>query len=75
MKYDVNSDVIQNETITMDSYYHHTPIEIGYGVSMDMMEGPVVVKKGTKLVIERGSGSVFFDNDFECEKGGLLLIK
>ena len=44
-------------------------------LSVSANDCKIQVKKGTKLVIERGSGSVFFDNDFECEKGGLLLIK
>ena len=44
-------------------------------LSVSANDCKIQVKEGTKLVIERGLGSVFFDNDFECEKGGLLLIK
>lgn len=59
----------------MDSYYHKTPMGIGYGVSMDTMEGPVTVKKGNKLVVKNGSGGVYFDIYFECEKGAILEVK
>lgn len=73
--YNVDKGIIQNETINVDSYYHHTPIMIGDGVSMDIMSGPVIVKKGTKLIITNRSEGVKIDTGFECEKGAILEIK
>ena len=75
IKYDVTTDAVQGETITMDSYYHYTPIGFGDGVSLDVPDGPVIVKKGTKLVIQNGAGGVRFVEYFECEKGAILEVK
>lgn len=75
LKYDVTTDAVQNEEITMDSYYHYTPIGFGDGVSLDIPDGPVIVKNGTKLVIKNGTGGVRFVEGFECEEGAILEVK
>ena len=75
IKYDVTTDAVQDEEITMDSYYHYTPIAFGDGVSLDISDGPVIVKNGTKLVIKNGTGGVRFVQGFECEKGAILEVK
>lgn len=75
LKYDVTTDAVQDEEITMDSYYHYTPIGFGDGVSLDISDGPVIVKNGTKLVIKNGTGGVRFIEGFECEKGAILEVK
>lgn len=75
IKYDVYTDAIQNENISIDSYYHYTPIGLGDGVSLDVPDGPVILKGGSKLIIQNGTGGVFFIEGFECEKGGILEVK
>ncbi len=75
IKYDVTTDAVQNETITIDSYYHYTPIGFGDGVSLDVPDGPVIVKSGTKLIIKNGTGGVRLIEGFECEKGAILEVK
>ncbi len=75
IKYDVYTDAIQNETIFIDSYYHYTPIGFGDGVSLDIPDGPVILKSGTKLIIQNGAGGVLFIEGFKCEKGGIMEVK
>lgn len=58
-----------------DAYYNHTPLAIGYGVTPDVEDGEVIVKKGYKLIIKKGSGGVMLDYGFECEKGAIIEIK
>ena len=52
-----------------------TPLAIGYGVTPDVEDGEVIVKKGYKLIIKKGSGGVMLDYGFECEKGAIIEIK
>lgn len=73
--YNTDAEFIQNVTFNYDAYYHHTPLDIGYGVTPDAPDGPVIVKEGSKLIIENGTGGVYFDVCFECEKGGVLEVK
>ena len=73
--YNVNAEAIQNTVFTYDAYYHHTPLAIGYGVTPDVPDGEVVVKRGNRLVIKNGPGGVTIDYGFECEKGASLQIK
>jgi hypothetical protein len=44
-------------------------------VSLDVPDGPVIVKSGTKLVIKNGTGGVRLIEGFECEKGAILEVK
>jgi hypothetical protein len=61
-------------TFTYDGYYHHTPLDIGYGVTTEEA-GYVTVKSGSKLVIKNGDGGVFIDYGFKCEKGASFSIR
>ena len=54
-----------------DHYYVHSPFEIEY----DYDEMETVVKKGTKVVIQKGAGGVLINYFFECEKGATFEIR
>jgi hypothetical protein len=73
--YNVDAEAIQNVTFAYDAYYHHTPLEIGYGVTPSIEDGDVTVKDGSKLIIKNGTGGVYIDAGFKCEKGARLEIK
>ncbi len=75
IKYDITTDAVQNEIISIDTYYHNTPIRFGDGVTADIPDGPVILKNGTKLVVQNGADGVQFIEGFKCEKGGLLKVK
>ena len=73
--YDSVTDFIQAKTFTIDSYYEHSPLVIGEYVDPNGEIGEVTVKKGTKLSIKTGIGGTTITDSFECEKGGVLIIK
>ena len=54
-----------------DHYYFHSPFEI----EDDMDEIGTKIKKGTKVIIQRGNGGVFINELFECEKGASFEIR
>lgn len=73
--FNVEDDYIQNRTFTYSAYYETSPLEIGYGVSAEVPDGDVIVKKNHKLTINKGNGGVLIDYGFECEKGAALEVK
>ena len=73
--YDSETESIQDKTITIDSYYEHSPLVIGEDVDPQGEIGPVIVKKGTKLSIKPGVSGTTITDCFECEKGAVLIIK
>ena len=73
--YNTDAEFIQDVTFNYDGYYHHTPLVIGDGITTEVSDGPVVVKDGSKLIIKNGTGGVYIDAGFECEKGGVLEIE
>jgi hypothetical protein len=73
--YNTDAEFIQNVTFNFDGYYHHTPLDIGNGITTEVSYGPVVVEDGSKLIIENGTGGVYIDAGFSCKKGGIFEIK
>ena len=73
--YNTTSDLIQNKTFFHDAYYEKTPMSIGESVTLDISEGEVVVKDGSKLVIQNGTGGVMIESGFECELGGIFEVR
>lgn len=73
--YDTESDYIQNVTFNYDAYYNHSPLDIGFSVTAAVNSGNVIVKSGKKLIVKKGSGDVYIDSGFKCEKGAAFEIK
>ena len=70
-----DAEYIQKVTFNYDAYYHHTPLEIGDGVTADVEDGPVIVEDGYKLIIQNGTGGISIIAGFKCEKGGTFEVK
>ena len=73
--YNEDAEYIQKVTFNYDAYYHHTPLEIGDGVTADVEDGPVIVEDGYKLIIQNGTGGISIIAGFKCEKGGTFEVK
>ena len=70
-----DDNFIQNKSFEIDAFYKGTPLQIGYDVNPSESYGNVVVKSGSSLNVDVGSGGVVIKKGFECGKGATLEIK
>ncbi len=73
--FNYDDNFIQNKSFEIDAFYKGTPLQIGYDVNPSESYGNVVVKSGSSLNVDVGSGGVVIKNGFECGKGATLEIK
>lgn len=72
--YDEDSDYIQNMTINNYAYYANGSLSVGNHVQQSLPHGDVIVKDGGTLDIRLG-GDVIISSGFECEKGGVFIVR
>lgn len=74
IKFDTESHTIQNTTFIYNTYYTNTPLLVGYDVTSNQAYGPVLVKDGCRLHLQKGTG-VTVKNCFYVEKGAVFKIE
>ena len=72
---DTEANHLQNVEVDYNGFYSKTPFAMGEYVDYDDTIGEVVVKSGSKLMINLGNEGVLMDGGTYIEKGASLLIK
>ena len=71
---DIESQYIQNVTVSQNTYYIKKPIYIGYDVTNTKPYGNVTISSGAKVFVSKGQG-VTIKNGFECQSGAEFIVQ